>query len=79
MALRHADIALAIDVLRAVPVGHPRISSCRRAIVNRAYGLDRPASIPNAKLTALIFINIAVSYSCTHSIVPLCVCAILAV
>ena len=48
MALRHADIALAIVVLRAVPVGHPRISPCRRAIVNRAYGLDRPASIPNA-------------------------------
>lgn len=48
MALRCNDIALAIAVLRAVPVGHPSISFQRRAIVNRAFCLDRPASIPNA-------------------------------
>ena len=30
------DIALAIAVLRAVPVGHPSISFIVRAIVNRA-------------------------------------------
>ena len=55
MALRHADIALTIVVLRAVPVGHPRISIHRRAIVNRAYGLDRSASIPNAKINRINF------------------------
>ena len=77
--MRQVDVALRKCGLRAVPVGHPSISLNRRAIVNRAYGLDRSASIPNAKLTALIFINITVPYSCTPAVVPLCACAILAV
>lgn len=49
MAMRPVDVALRKWGLRAVPPAIREQSTARRAIVNRAYGLDLSASIPIAR------------------------------
>ena len=47
--MRTVEVALSKWGLRAVPPAIREQSTDRRAIVNRAYGLDRSASIPIAR------------------------------
>lgn len=58
------DVALRKWGLRAVPPAIREHSTDRRAIVNRAYGLDRSASIPIARR---IHAFARVSLSCIHA------------
>lgn len=47
--MRSVDVALRKWGAPGGASGHPRTSTDRRAIVNRAYGLDLSASIPIAR------------------------------